>query len=71
MLSPHTRKPKAVMQARNKLQQKATEPLAEASKVLEPHAVSSVHRRGEAPDTMSWFVLALGMVLPGDESPTT
>lgn len=59
MLSPHTSKPKAVMQARNKLQQKAMEPSAEASKVLELHAVSSGQDVVQ-PDTMSRFVLALG-----------
>lgn len=69
MLSPHTSKPKAVMQARNKLQQKAMEPSAEASKVLELHAVSS------GQDVVQPLTPCLGLfwlwvvVLPSGDSP--
>lgn len=62
MLSPQTIKPKAVMQARNKLQQKAMEPSAEASKLLEPHAVSSATDMVQ-PSTMSWFMSSSGFCL--------
>lgn len=58
------------MQARKKRQQKAMAPLAEASKLLEPHTASSVHRWGVAPDTMSQLMFWLWVVvLPSDESP--
>lgn len=58
------------MQARKKRQQKAMAPLAEASKLLEPHTASSVHRWGAAPDTMSQLMFWLWVVvLPSDESP--